>query len=122
MGQERRGKIGRGFAGVTARKEEGMRRRDDGTSTQAGETGLMKSVCPVKVKINWRSGGGYRDNQPGPVVFKPFLAILLIVFSYELRSSAQLKFLSHIAEHVYIFNTIIMYSINSIKLCVSIQI
>jgi len=30
----------------------------------------MKSVCPVKVKINWRSGGGYRDNQPGPVVFK----------------------------------------------------
>lgn len=30
----------------------------------------MKSVCPVKVKINWRSGGGYRGNQPVPVVFK----------------------------------------------------
>ena len=31
---------------------------------------LMKSVCPVKVKINWRSGDGYRGNQPVPVVFK----------------------------------------------------
>lgn len=30
----------------------------------------MKSVCPVKVKINWRSGDGYRGNQPVPVVFK----------------------------------------------------
>lgn len=47
--------------------------RDDETPTPAGEAGLMKSVCPVKVKINWRSGGGYHDNQPGPVVFKPSL-------------------------------------------------
>lgn len=46
----------------------------DGTSTSAGGAGLMKSVCPVKVKINWRSGDGYRDNQPRPVVFKPSLA------------------------------------------------
>lgn len=60
--------------------------RDDETPTPAGEAGLMKSVCPVKVKINWRSGGGYRDNQPGPVVFKPSLVALPIAFSFGLQS------------------------------------
>lgn len=68
-----------GLAGAAeaARNEGGVvakGRRRTPTPTPAGEAGLMKSVCPVKVKINWRSGGGYRDNQPGPVVFKPALA------------------------------------------------
>jgi len=80
-----------GLAGAAeAARNEGWQRKDDETptptptptSTPAGEAGLMKSVCPVKVKINWRSGGGYRDNQPGPVVFKPSPAALPIVFSF----------------------------------------
>lgn len=81
-----------GLAGAAeaARNEGGgWRRRDDETPTPtpAGEAGLMKSVCPVKVKINWRSGGGYRDNQPGPVVFKPSPAALPIIFSFGPRSN-----------------------------------
>jgi len=82
---ERRSVIGSGRRGREGGKEKwgaargrlrmrevrkGCGEGDDGTPTPAGGTGLMKSVCPVKVKINWRSGGGYRDNQPGPVVFK----------------------------------------------------
>ncbi|CAL1680498.1 unnamed protein product [Lasius platythorax] len=76
-----------GLRGVAeaARNGEGGG-RDDETPTPAGEAGLMKSVCPVKVKINWRSGGGYRDNQPGPVVFKPSLVALPIAFSFGLQS------------------------------------
>lgn len=70
-----REKAGRGGGGGGSGGRRGGEARRVGaggrTPTPAGGAGLMKSVCPVKVKINWRSGGGYRDNQPGPVVFKP---------------------------------------------------
>lgn len=90
---ERRSVIGRGrkearkngeggFAGATVEAVCEKQGRDAGTSTPAGGAGLMKSVCPVKVKINWRSGGGYRDNQPGPVVFKLSVFAPPIAFSF----------------------------------------
>lgn len=86
----------REFAGVAEAARNGERGCGDGradeTPTPAGEAGLMKSVCPVKVKINWRSGGGYRDNQPGPVVFKPSLVALPIAFSFGLQSATKVKF------------------------------
>lgn len=55
---------------------------------------LMKSVCPVKVKINWRSGDGYRGNQPVPVVFKRSVLVLrYIVFSLQFRISFTILFI-----------------------------
>lgn len=63
--------------------------------------GLMKSVCPVKVKINWHSGGGYRDNQPGPVVFKlcPLLQSLPLFTCDRIRN--QRKKANKALPHVF---------------------
>lgn len=74
---------------------------------------LMKSVCPVKVKINWRSGDGYRGNQPVPVVFKrgalvssyivPFFAISCVLCPGRLHSHRQFDF-------YLVFNCILLYT------------
>lgn len=69
--------------------EKGAGGMNDGTPTLAGGAGLMKSVCPVKVKINWRSGGGYRDNQPGPVVFKPTHRIVVLLSGDAIASTGS---------------------------------
>lgn len=77
---------------------------------------LMKSVCPVKVKINWRSGDGYRGNQPVPVVFKrtvhtcfalncilftiSFFTISIIFFPFDSIPTYNLStYLSYLSRH-----------------------
>lgn len=73
----------------------------------------MKSVCPVKVKINWRSGDGYRGNQPVPVVFKRKVhtcfalncILFTISFFYYFLSFFPVQFYSDIRSIIFFFST-----------------
>lgn len=70
----------------------------------------MKSVCPVKVKINWRSGGGYRGNQLKPVVFKPdVLAATCSSSSFILFSLFRLLIILHCFTYTIIDQLLITF-------------
>lgn len=60
----------------------------------------MKSVCPVKVKINCRSGGGYRGNQRTSVVLTiPKYILISVKFVGNFMKHilhVQLKYIPHI--------------------------